>query len=455
MKKILFENKWFAFLLLGLAVFLIYSPAFKSGFLPWDDHEYVTENADIKGFTVEHLKTIFSRSYLGNYQPVSMLTYMLDFKMGGEEPFWYHFNNLVFHFLNGILVLLLIKKITGKQEIAFVSALIFLVHPVQAESVMWIAERKNLVYVFFFLLASLAYFNFKEKKKTKFYLFALLLFCLSLLSKGTAVAFPLCLIAYDVMRGEKFSKQNILEKIPFFALSIGTGILTIFLQKKDGFLNEAHNFDFFTKILNGSYAFCIYLYKILIPVSLSSYYPFPEKTGIAQILCFVFVLVFFVGMFLLFRKKLKRETGALLFFGFNIVFVLQFVPFGEVLVAERYNYLGCLGIILFFALLIDRFLQAEPIASKTAAKKTPKKSKSNSIIKSTFAGLVIVIFSFLCFKRNQTWKDSFTLYGDILKKFPDAYPVMSSLGAEYMRINDFEKAHSYFNKAIKKKPKVL
>lgn len=423
--------------MLAVAAALVFSPAFKAGFLPWDDKEYVAANNDIRSFSGENIKKIFSESYVGNYQPVTMLSYMADYAVGGENPLTYHLSNVLFHAANAILLMLLLLRIFGNTGFAFAGALVFAVHPVQAESVMWIAERKNVLYAFFFLLASLQYVIFIDHAKWKNYTAALVFFMLSLLSKGAAVAFPLCLFAYDLLLNKKITLRSTLQKIPFFALAIAAGCVLIHTQEKDGFLNPEHEFDLFTRVVYAGYAFCVYIAKFLVPVSLSSYYPYPKAITWLHYGTTALALLAVVAFFLLIRKKRSRAAGALLFFAANIVFVLQFIPFGEVLVAERYNYLGMAGLIMLCGLLL---VQAK------------EKFRPGKFFLPVMLSCIVIIFSVTCLQRNKTWKDSFTFYGDILKKFPDSYIVMNSLGAEYMHANDFKTAQEWFDKAKKENP---
>ncbi len=436
MKQRLKEKSFIQFGLLLILIVMTFSVAFNSGFLPWDDDVYVTENNAVKEISGKNIKTIFSRAYAGNYQPVTMLTYMADYFFCGEKAFCFHFTNLLFHFLNSVLLLLLLRKLLNNNLASLLGAMIFAIHPLQSETVMWIAERKNVMYVFFFLLASIYYFKFLDQKKMTYYLAVLFFFSLSLLSKATAVAFPLCMICYDLMYNKKFELKSLLNKIPFFILALIFGLITISYQKEAGFINEEHNFNFLTKTVYAGYAYAIYVFKFFFPVSLSSYYPYPQNIQFAQIILAFVSIVILVFIAILLRRKKFLEAGGLLFFTSNIIFVLQFIPFGEVLVAERYNYLSSVGIIITVA----GFLIS--IQSKI----------KNKTVVSIGVICIGIVFGITCSSRNKTWKDSVVFYKDILKKFPESYVITNSLGAEYMKKNDFASAQEWFEKTKKIKP---
>ena len=216
------------------------------------------------------------------------------------------------------------------------------------------------------------------------------------------------------------------------------GIFAIHFQEQGGYLNTDRHIDFFTKILYGCHAYCFYFLKTIAPFSLSCYYPYPEKTGFLESICVLIVLCVVAGVYYLIKKKRNIEAGGILFFTFNIIFVLQFIPFGKVLVAERYNYLGCIGLLLFFSGLTEELL----------------KLKLNSNLLPKIVGtLLVFMLSCITYSRNKIWENSIIFYNDILKKFPDSYIVLSSLGAEFTKENKFDTAEKYFAEAIKKNPK--
>lgn len=225
------------FLPIALVItFIVLSPCLQNKFTNLDDTQYVVENSVIKELNVENLKTIFSEQFVGNYQPITMLSYMVEYKLWGLNPFGYHLMNLLFHLLGTLFVFLIIKKLSGNDLIAFITSLLFGIHPLHVESVAWIAERKDVLYGFYFLWALYLYIlhTKQEKQFSKYFLFSLILFVLALLSKAQAVVLPVGFFAVDFLMKRKFTKKIILEKIPFFVLAVAFGLLAIKVQGKAG-----------------------------------------------------------------------------------------------------------------------------------------------------------------------------------------------------------------------------
>ena len=137
--------------------FLCLSPSLQDKFTNLDDTQYLIENPVVKDFNSENLKTMFSEQFVGNYQPITMLSYMIEYKLFALNPFGYHLMNLLFHLLGTLFVFLIIKKLSGNDLVALITSLLFGIHPLHVESVTWIAERKDVLYGFYFLWALYLY----------------------------------------------------------------------------------------------------------------------------------------------------------------------------------------------------------------------------------------------------------------------------------------------------------
>ena len=193
---------------------------------------YVGANPFIKSLSLENLAGIFSSNYMGNYHPLSMLSLSLDYKIHKFDPFVFHLNNILIHIVNSILVLIVLKKLTGKLQIGVIAALIFGVHALHVESVAWISERKDVLYTCFFLLSLYCYIRFAPKRTLKWYILCLLFFLLSCLAKGQAVTLALSLFLIDFFLGRKWTELKILiEQVPFLLLALIFGIVAFHAQK--------------------------------------------------------------------------------------------------------------------------------------------------------------------------------------------------------------------------------
>jgi tetratricopeptide (TPR) repeat protein len=423
LQKSPFKAKYLYLILLCLVFPLVYFKLFSAGFISWDDAEYVLDNKDVHDF---NLKALFTKFYVGNYHPLSMLSYALNWKLFGKEALGYHIENMLWHLLNIILVFVLCKKLFKQDAKAFLVAVVFAFHPTQTESVAWIAERKTLQYAFCFLCGLITYIHFIEKKQWKFLAYTFLFFCLSLLYKPSAIVFPLALLCMDLFYDHGFTKQKLLQKIPFLIPAIVLGVVTLYAQEAGRFINESHAYPVHERIGFAGYAIMQYAYRFFVPVNLSVIYPYPQDKLISTLIGYIFIFaLIFIG-YKLYRTKRYGILTGLLFFVVNLLLVLQFVPFGEVLTADRYMYLPVLGlsVALFSAFTI--------------------KEKQMKILSLA----LILCLGGLSFVRAGAWQNSSALYADILKKYPHSSTALNSLGAEYMLSKNYDQALRYFNKAI-------
>ena len=214
----------FALLILSGVTFALYWQALGHNFLIfWDDNGYVTSNLTIQRVTWENIKTAFTSLYMGNYAPVQILSYMFDYSIWGMRPAGFIFTNILIHTANGILFYYLLTRLSWQRLAACAAALIFLIHPVQVESVVWVSERKNVLSMLFFLLSLIWYIIYREKSGKQqglLYVSSMIAFILALLTKSVAVVLPLVLIALDFCIAPKRDRKNLknllIDTIPFY-----------------------------------------------------------------------------------------------------------------------------------------------------------------------------------------------------------------------------------------------
>ncbi|MGZ6501279.1 MAG: tetratricopeptide repeat protein, partial [Bacteroidia bacterium] len=411
-----------------IACLLIYTKFLFFGHISWDDPEMVFQNKAVHEMDLENL---FSHHYVGNYIPVTMLLHSIAWLFFENNDTGHHLLNILLHVTNGILLYKAGRLIFKNNFISSIGTAIFLLHPLQIESVGWISELKNIVSTTFYLSAVLAYIKFNETKNIKTYLLAFLFFILGCLSKPSVVILPLVLIAFDLYLNRKLSIKNILNKIPFIALSIVFGIINIKSQTADQFINYSHAFPYLQRGGMAGFALLKYLILFIFPVELSVIYPYPEIKISVLAAGFIFIALIISICVYLFKKKKFEILYLLLFIVLNLVLVLQFVPFGEVLYADRYMYVPIIG----FAWLTGLFL-----------------SKINTQKNIIGIGL-LAIFSTLSFSRSSDWKSALNLYEDIIKKYPMQFVALNSAGVETMRLNEDERSLEYFNRAVKAAPR--
>ena len=356
-------KKTYLWLIITLVVtFLFLSPNLKSDFLNWDDPVYITTNKLIKDTSLSGVKKIFStREVVGTYSPLVLLSWSVDYKVSQLNPFTFHLFNILFHLVVVALVYYLALLLSKRMEVAFIASLLFGIHPMHVEAVGWISARKDLIYSLFFFGALIIYHFYldsNKKRSSRFlYLTCLFLFCLSLLSKGTAIMFPFILLLIDYLKNRKNLKNILIEKIPFFILSLLFVYIAIIGQTSEGAIDNAINMTSVNSISVGLYGYIIYLVKIIIPFNLSGYHPYPDMIGEQLPWYFYISATPIIALFILTIAKARTRR----FFGFGIMFffitlvpVLQVLPFGTAVIAERYTYLPYFGLFLLFAIWIVR-----------------------------------------------------------------------------------------------------
>jgi len=283
------QPSWIRF---GIVVGLTLSVAFTYwsvsdfDFIQFDDPAYVTDNKHVReGVTAEGVAWAFSRFHAGNWHPITWLSHMIDVELFGVHPGGHHLINLLLHLLNTLLLFDLLHRMTGTLwRSAFVAAL-FGLHPIHVESVAWIAERKDLLCTFFWLLATGAYLQYTRKPALVRYLGVVLFFALALMDKPMAVTFPFTLILLDYWPLDRFERQHtrgilsafrplMVEKIPLFLMSVLSSIVTVVAQHRGGAVASLEVIPFSDRLVNSVISYGAYLYKVVWPVDLAYFYPY-------------------------------------------------------------------------------------------------------------------------------------------------------------------------------------
>ncbi len=430
-----------------LITFAIYFKSLNNRFTIWDDDGYVTENPDIRtlhGDSIKHtLSKTFKTYVVGNYHPLTMLTYCLEYQKFKLDPKPYHLSNLLLHLLNTLLVFGFIWLITKQKWTAFITSLLFAIHPMHVESVAWIAERKDVLYSFFYLTALCTYIFYLKKDAGKWFLYTLtfLFFVLAVLSKAMAVTIPIAFFAVDYFLDRKFSLKTILEKLPFIILSMFVGYIAIDAQKVSNALEGMIYYGFFDRVLFVCYGMIMYLWKLLLPFNLSCFYSYPVKeNGWYPILFYIAPLILLGLLFLIYRSK---QYGKDILFGFafffiTIVLVLQILPVGGALMADRYTYLPYIGLFFIFARWINKLIE--------------NKAKISPLI-IVLLIVLATLFSFQSFQRTKVWHDSISLWTDAIQKNDIEDMLYKSRGVAYTKEKQYDKAIEDFNRAIALRPK--
>jgi tetratricopeptide (TPR) repeat protein len=373
---------------------------------------------------------MFTQPYNGNYQPLVHLSYALEHKLFKLDPSGYHITNLIFHLLNTLLVFFLFLMLTKDTITSLILALFFSLHPMQVESVAWISERKGLMCAFFLLISSIAYIHSSRQEKRAYYVLSMVSFFFALLAKPVAVTFPIILILFDYLE-EKLDKKRLIEKIPCLILLGIFSIITFFAQKSGGTLLNEESLASYTTFLIAFYNIGFYIWKLLVPLNLSIHYEYPEALYYTspQVIGAAVVIVMSLIYIINFKKINRKVNFGVMFFVVTLLPILRFIPIGSTLAADRYVYIPIIGFL--FA--------AGTLVSGLPANKD-KLKKALIVIVSAY----LIFLTTLSYKRCDTWKNSYYLWSNLLKDYPDSTYAVLGLAGYYMSIGDFENARKNY-----------
>ncbi|GAA4398100.1 tetratricopeptide repeat protein [Nibrella viscosa] len=441
---------WYGLIgLAALGVLFAFSFGFGNSFVDWDDMEYVAENASVLHPTAASLKALWQMPVALNYHPVTMMSLAANAALSGARPTPFIVTNVLLHVLNTLLVFALAYRLSRKNPwVGFFTALLWGLHPMHVESVIWVSERKDVLYTFFFLLACLSYLRYQSTHKTAWLVTTFGLFVLACLSKAMAVVLPVVLVLIDYVQGRPpLSRKHLMEKVPFLlvALCVGWmavtiqgggdfyGLLTVAGRPKEALGHEPFAFRW---LVYGSFGFLMYLVRLLIPFGLSALYPYPPDVTQIPTHYWLGPLAFlsYLGvMGWAFRHNRRVVAFGLAFFLVTILLVLQFMTVGTALMADRYSYLAYVGLLY-------------PIVSGFE-----RSSRSNQTNRMAWR-VGVSLFALICFygttQQVQVWRTTETLWLNALRYYPNDDQIHERLATYYGKENQLDKAELHFTAAL-------
>ena len=444
---------------LGVVTWLFFKVCLNNQLTNWDDPGYIKDNAFIKDISAEGIKNIFafSNPIMGNYHPLTILTYAIEYSYAQLRPeyfYIYHRDSLLFHIAVTLLVYWFVKVLTRRDIAAIVAALLFGLHPMHVESVAWLAGRKDVVYGMFFMASLVAYVYYMRAigtKKWLFYSLVIVLFVCSLLAKPVAVILPVVLLLIDYFEQRKPDAALFADKILPFSISLVFGIKSVMDQHAFGALGTQNvSYSPIERIALGGYAFITYLWKSILPVNLSCFYPYPTKVDGAipagYYLYPVGVIVLLLLLVWAFLRKKKVIVFGAMFFLANIALLLQFIPVGGAILADRYTYIPYLGL----------FFMAGWFVSEYFEQGANKKIGYGALM---VVGIYSIYLGYLSNERCQVWYDTASLWRDEIEQQPAAPNAYNNLGFEYFnKFNEsvnqnerkiyYDSAFNLLNKAV-------
>lgn len=433
-----------------LITFFSFLPILENDFVDWDDYSYIIQNYKIRELSLSKIKEIFTTTHYGGYEPLTELSFTLIYSFAKLNPFYYHLVNLILHLINVTLVFYLFFLLTNDNKIAFIVTILFAIHPLRVESVAWASELKDVLYALFFLCSLIFYIYYytKKEKNIYFYILSVLFYAISLLPKPQAIFLPFLLFVFDYYNNRKFEKNLFFEKVPYFAVFILFFVTTILgYRSYNSYIGKEFSLKS-VNILNGTYSFLFYIFKTFLPSSLSNIYPHPRLISNFHYFFYLISPAIFIVVSIFVIATVKRERKILfgfLFYGINIAIVSQIITTGPAIVADRYSYISLVGIFYIIAEFII-WVYNKYVSGR-------KKLFKHLFFSTCF--LVLFILSFITFKRATVWKDSFTLWSDVYKKYPNSVDALKGLGTYYLDKREYEKAKDFFEKSIKIEPSAI
>ncbi len=420
------------------ATLVLFLPVRHFGFLNYDDTRYILENPLITapGNIFRYFTTFFD----GHYHPLTLLSFALDYRLGGGEPKLFHLTSLILHLLNAVLVYIFIRQLKGSPVLAFAVTALFALSPMAIESVAWISERKNLLYTLFFLAALIFYLRYAREKRGADYVISLLMLVLSLLGKAQGVPFVLVISALDIYLGRKWiSRPVILEKLPFYAVVLVFGVIAVLAQQSFWSESPESAQSLTTRLIAGSWALVLYLIRPFAPFGISPLHPYPSFTihqaGPAFALLLALPALVFI-IYLARRKKWNEIFLGLIFFVVNIILLLKFLPFpaGDYFMADRYAYLPSVG--LYFA------AGAWFIAG----------SRNIRIAGAILLIVMLIHSGWAVSRRLPVWENSVSLWTEVLRLHPGSVQALNDRANALSRSGQLRLAITDYSEAIRLDP---
>jgi tetratricopeptide (TPR) repeat protein len=454
---------WISLLIIICITVVSYSPSFKNTFTNWDDEAYTINNPLIREISLQRTEDIFfgkGKFLMGNYHPLTVISLSIDYKLSKTgflagtgkslrtgtleikhydlEPLIFIIHNLVLHLLSIIILFWCIYLMTRKYLISILVAALFAIHPMHVESVTWIAERKDVLYSFFFLLSLLLYINYINLKQTRWYFLSLVLFIFALFTKVQAVTLTIVLFLTDYYKCRNLTNKKVLfEKIPYLFLSLVFGIIAIYAQSKSKSIQSAELYSFSSALVFATGNLFMYLFKLTIPLNLTAIHPYPPINISLPIKYYLYIIPSSILVLLLIYSILSKKKNlvfGLAFYLVNISPLLQLMPVGKALMADRYSYIPSVGYSFIIATGIYYFLNK-------------KKNLAFPVIL-----LLLIYFIFLSsqtFSQTKIWRNSYTLWIHTASKSPDSDVAQLNLGSVERDLKKFEDAFYHLSLAIK------
>ena len=434
------RSLWLFAPLLVLATFLAYRPAWH-GQPVWDDGAHMTR-AGLQSF--EGLERIWLEpGATQQYYPLTHTVFWIEHRLWGHETLGYHIVNIALHLLIALTLVRILQVLEIKG--AYLAAAVFALHPVHVETVAWITELKNTLSGVFFVAATLAYLRFDDTRRTRPYALALTAFALGLLAKSVIATLPAALlVVLWWRRGRLEWRRDVAPLVPFFALGLGAGFMTAWVERH--YVIGPLTMDFglapLERVLLAGRALWFYLGKLLWPADLMFFYP---RWVISRSAWWLYLfplgaLGLVIGLWVL-RKRARGPLAALLFFVAALLPALGFVdvyPFRYSFVADHFQYLASLGVIVLLC----------GVAASWTEGQSPRRRMAGRVS----CLVVLAVLSMLTWRQSGSYANSETLYRQTLERNPRCWLALNNLGVISLGRRDYVGAERLFFESLRLNP---
>lgn len=341
--------------LLVLATLLLYAPVAHHKFLRFDDIAYVVDNVHVRtGLNLADTVWAFTSFHLGNWHPVTWLSHMLDCQLFGLDSGPQHVMNVLLHAANVLLLFSLLQRATGAVWRSFLVAALFAFHPLNVETVAWVAERKSLLCTLFSLLTIASYGWYVHRPDLKKYLAVVAGFSLALMSKPMAVSLPIVLLLLDYWPLERYGELPFrrnwvrlsVEKIPLLLMSAASSTITIVAQRSSGAVADSSALPLSARLENAIVSYVAYMGKTVWPGRLAVFYPHPEHSLPWYSIVGSTAILAVITMAALYLRRARYLAMGWFFFVITLIPVIGIVQVGRQAMADRYAYIPCIGLFI-------------------------------------------------------------------------------------------------------------
>jgi protein O-mannosyl-transferase len=459
---------WLPAIFVAAVTVIAFLPILRNGFVEWDDYENLISNAHYRGLGWAQLSWMVTTFHMGPYQPLSWMTYGLDYLLWGMKPAGYHLTSLLFHAANAVFFYFVCRRILGiiwpnepahapwhLSTAAAFAALFFSIHPLRVESVAWATERRDVVSGFFFLATVYCYLRATSKveaKSVRWLSAAFFCYVLSLLGKATAIALPIVLLILDIFPLRRLegaprtwwatpSREIVREKLLFVLPAILFAIIAFLGQRHASAIKSLAAFGFESRVVQALFAAGFYIWKTIVPVNLSPLYEIPPDFSLWDpvVLSGVALSVGFSVIVFVLRRRWPAGLACWFYSLAMLAPVLGIVSTGPQLAADRYTYLPFLS----WALLAGAgFL----FITRSSNRARPLLAAYLVVI------LIVSVFGVLTWRQTAVWRDTGTLWSHVLKVNPNSSIAHYNFAKFLANTGQRHAAMAHYRDALKIRP---